>query len=119
VTIYCGGKFVRGPSRDAFGFFLAASLLLAPYAAGNNLLIVYAIGVMPLLLSRRREGILLAGLINLPYCLLPFRELQYWYSASYWTLVLGLAWILFAVRSRGGKGTPSEEPVAVGRTAVA
>jgi uncharacterized membrane protein len=100
LTIFISLRYVRGYSREAVGYLTAASLLLAPYAAGNNVLIVYALGVVPLLLSRRWEGILLAALINLPYLLLPFRELNYWYSASYWTLVLVLAWILFALRLR-------------------
>jgi hypothetical protein len=107
ATVFVCLRYVRGPSREAFGFLTAASLLLAPYAAGNNLLIVYAIGIVPLLLSRRREGVLLAVLINLPYLLLPFRELNYWYSASYWTLVLLLAFILFALRLRARKNTPA------------
>jgi hypothetical protein len=109
LTILFGLRNIRGHSREVFGFLLAASLLLAPYAAGNNLLIVYAIGVVPLLLSRRWEGVLLAVLINLPYLLLPFRGLQYWYSASYWTLVLALAWILFALRVRGLRKKPGPE----------
>jgi hypothetical protein len=103
LTVFIGLRYVRGPSREAFGFFTAVSLLLSPYAAGNNLLVVYAIGVVPLLLSVRWEGVLLAVLINLPYCLLPYRELQYRYSASYWTLILFLAWILFAHRIRDFK----------------
>jgi hypothetical protein len=100
LTVFFFFRYVRGFSREAFGFLSAGSLLLSPYAAGNNLLIVYAIGVVPLLLVRRWEGLLLAALINLPYCLLSFRELNYWYSASYWTLVLVLAWALFALRMR-------------------
>jgi hypothetical protein len=110
LTVFFGARYVRGRSREVFGFFLAASLLLAPYAAGNNLLVVYAIGVVPLLLSRRWEGAVLAGLINLPYLLLPFRELQYWYSASYWTAVLALAWILFFLRVKRMKPEPDPVP---------
>lgn len=109
LTVLFSLRYIRGHSREVFGFLIAGSLLLAPYAAGNNLLIVYAIGVVPLLLSRRWEGVLLAVLINLPYLLLPFRELQYWYSASYWTLVLVLAWILFALRVRELKQNPGPE----------
>ncbi|MBN2086522.1 MAG: DUF2029 domain-containing protein [Anaerolineales bacterium] len=100
VTVFFVFRYVRGFSREAFGFLTAVSLLLSPYAAGNNLLIVYAVGVIPLLLARRWEGVILAVLINLPYGLLPFREWNYWHSASYWTLVLILAWALFALRLR-------------------
>jgi uncharacterized membrane protein len=95
-----GALYVRGYSREALGFLTAASLLLAPYAAGNNALIVYAVAVLPLLLALRWEGVLLAALFNLPYVLLPFPDLNYRYSASYWTLVLVLAWVLLALRLR-------------------
>jgi uncharacterized membrane protein len=98
LVMTAGVWLIRGFSREALGFLTAGSLLLAPYAAGNNLLIVYAIGVMPLLLSRRWEGVLLAAWINLPYLVLPFREVNYRYSATYWTLVLGLAVVLFGLR---------------------
>ncbi|MBN1439126.1 MAG: DUF2029 domain-containing protein [Anaerolineales bacterium] len=100
ATVFVCARHLRGFSREAFGFLLAASLLLAPYAAGNNVLIVYALGVVPMLVLRRGEGILLAALVNLPFLLIPFRELNYQCSASYWTLVLLLAWLLFALRLR-------------------
>jgi uncharacterized membrane protein len=116
VTCFVCLRFVRGPSREAFGFLTAASLLLAPYAAGNNLLILYAIGVVPLLLSRRWEGVLLAALINIPYLLLPFRELNYWYSATYWTLILLLAWVLFALRLRAWRSAPAAEAKPIKRS---
>jgi len=57
-----------------------------------------------LLLARRWEGMLLAGLINLPYLVLPFRELNYRYSATYWTGILVLALVLFALRLRDRRG---------------
>jgi hypothetical protein len=100
VTAYLALRFERGFSLEGLGFLLAASLLLAPYAAGNNVLILYAAAIVPLAITRRREGVLLAVLINLPYLLVPFREIQFRYSAGYWTAVLGLAWVLFAVRTR-------------------
>jgi hypothetical protein len=43
-------------SREKSGLLLAASLLLAPYAAGNSLLTVLAIGVIPLLATPDREA---------------------------------------------------------------
>jgi uncharacterized membrane protein len=113
ATAAVGGLYVRGYSREALGFLTAASLLLAPYAAGNNVLIIYAIAVLPLLLSLRWEGMLLAVLCNLPYVLLPFPDLNYRYSASYWTLVLVLAWVLLALRLRAikKKSGPTEGAV--------
>lgn len=100
LTVVLGVKYVRGYSREAVGFLTAGSLLLAPYASSNNFIIPYAFGVVPLLLARRREGALLAVLVNLPYLLLSFRDVQYQYSALYWTLVMALAWIFFALRLR-------------------
>jgi hypothetical protein len=106
LTALLAARSERGFSLEGLGFLLAASLLLAPYAAGNNVLILYAAAVVPLAIARRREGVLLAVLINLPYLLVPFREIQFRYSAVYWTVVLGLAWILFAVR-----GLPLRRPL--------
>jgi uncharacterized membrane protein len=100
LTALVAAKYCRGYSREAVAFFLSASLLLAPYSAGNNLIVVYVIGAVPLLLARRWEGVLLFGLINLMYFFLPFRDLLYWWSASYWTLVLMISWTLFAIRMR-------------------
>ncbi len=114
ATVAVGVLFVRGYSREALGFFTAASLLLAPYAAGNNALIVYAIAVIPLLLWRRWEGALLAVLFNLPYLLLPFPDLNYRYSASYWTLILLLAWLLLALRLRKIRKAPNPAEGAAG-----
>jgi uncharacterized membrane protein len=107
-TALAAAKYCRGYSREAVAFFLSASLLLAPYSAGNNLIVVYVIGAMPLLLARRWEGALLFGLINLMYCFLPFRDLLYHWSASYWTLVLLISWFLFAIRMRALKGAEME-----------
>ncbi len=101
VTVFICLRYIRGSTREAFGFLTAVSLLLSPYAAGNNVLIVYAIAIIPLLLARRREGVLLAILCNLPYLLLPFPDLNYRYSASYWTMVLILTWVLLIFRLRG------------------
>jgi hypothetical protein len=113
LTAMVAAKYCRGYSRESVAFFLAASLLLAPYSAGNNLIVVYVIGAIPLLLARRWEGVVLFGLINLMYFFLPFRDLLYWWSASYWTLVLMISWFLFAARMRSvkraadaGKKTP-------------
>ena len=109
LTVFFSLRYIRGYSRETVGFLIAVSLLLAPYTAGNNVLIVYALGVVPLLISRRWEGLLLAALINLPYLLLPFWEINFLYSASYWTLVLVLAWILFALRLRELRRKPDPE----------
>ena len=115
LTIVLGAKYVRGYSRDAVGFLTAGSLLLAPYASSNNFIIPYAFGVVPILLARRWEGVVLAVLANLPYLLLSSRDVLYQYSAVYWTFVMALAWILFALRLRNKKegiepGSPAAGP---------
>jgi hypothetical protein len=92
--------YIRSYSREAIGFLTTASLLLAPYAAGNNVLVVYAMAIIPLLIARHWEGVLLAVLCNLPFLLLPFPDVNYRYSASYWTLVLILTWVFLAFRLR-------------------
>jgi hypothetical protein len=117
VTAFLALRFERGFSLEGLGFLLAASLLLAPYAAGNNVLILYAAAVVPLAITRRWEGVLLAVLINLPYLMVPFREMQFRYSAGYWTAVLGLAWMVFAVRGlirRGPLPQPADALAAEG-----
>ncbi len=103
ATVFVAVRYCRGYSREGIALFLSASLLLAPYAAGNNMLVVYVFGALPLLLARRWEGGLLFALINLPYFFLPFRDIMYWWSAPYWTLVLLISWVLFAVRMRAWK----------------
>jgi uncharacterized membrane protein len=100
LTVFVAARYCRGYSREGVAFFLSASLLLAPYAAGNNVLVVYVFGAMPLLLARRWEGAALFALINLPYFFIPFRDLMYWWSAPYWTLVLLISWALLAFRMR-------------------
>jgi hypothetical protein len=102
-TIFIGAKYTHGYSREAVGFFLTASLLLAPYATSNNLLVLYAIAIIPMLLAGRWEGLILFGLVNLPFFFLPFPDLLYAWSASYWTFVLLAAWILLAMRMKNMK----------------
>jgi hypothetical protein len=123
AAIYTAVKCARGFSREALGFFLAASLLLAPYAAGNNVIVVYAVSVIPLAFAGLWEGIFLAVLINAPFLFLPFRGLQYQWSATYWCLVLLLAWFLFAIRLKkikidansGGKTGKADSVTSEGR----
>jgi uncharacterized membrane protein len=103
LTVFVAAKYCRGYARERVAFFLSASLLLAPYAAGNNVLVVYVLGAIPLLLARRWEGIVLFGLINLLYFFLPFRDFLYWWSAPYWTLVLLVSWVLLALCLRALK----------------
>jgi DNA-binding transcriptional LysR family regulator len=71
---------------------IAASLLISPYAAGNSVLAVLAVGIIPLFQSRPRlEGLLIA-LIDLAF--LPPRDWQAYYA----TAILLLAWAVLAWR---------------------
>jgi uncharacterized membrane protein len=112
ASFFLAGKYCRGASRVAFTFLLSASLLLAPYAAGNNVIVIYVLGAIPLLLERRWEGAALFGLINLPYVFLAARDLMYWWSAPYWTLVLLIAWVLCARRMRAQQPDNGKTPLA-------
>ena len=70
----------------------AASLLLAPYAAGNSYLTVYTTGVIPLLQSWWLPGAVLVLLTNLPYLALDSFEILYYWSANYWCFLLFSTW---------------------------
>jgi hypothetical protein len=110
ATVFIGAWKIRGYSWEAVGLLLSASLILSPYAAGNNLLVLYSLAVIPLVLARQWEGVFLAVLINLPYLAIPFRGVQYQYSAAYWTGVLLVSWILCIRRLVAGVGLPASEP---------
>ena len=92
--------FARGfrLSREAAGLLISSSLLLAPYAAGNNLLTVIAIGLPPLFRAHVASALGLAVLADLPYLALAHRDLMVSYGASYSTAVLLAAWGIFAWR---------------------
>ncbi|TFH35433.1 MAG: DUF2029 domain-containing protein [Anaerolineales bacterium] len=106
ITIFCitlyvtfaTGSFVD--HRKA-GLLITASLLLAPYAAGNNLLVVASIGVMPLFISDLKTALALAILIDLPYLMLGQISVVFWYGAYYGTVTLLLMWCVFAWKTRG------------------
>ncbi len=83
-------------SREKAGLLVAAGLLLSPYSAGNSFLTVLAIGIIPLAQSRPRVGAVLIGLTNLPYLALAAPDVWFWWSATYWTALLVLTWVVFA-----------------------
>lgn len=83
----------RTLTREKAAFLVASSLLLAPYAGGNTLLVVVAVGIIPLLQKRLWLGLGLFVLIDIAY---PFNsEAFIWFHASYWTLFLLLMWGIF------------------------
>ncbi len=75
---------------------IAGSLLIAPYAAGNSVLSVLAIGLIPLLQANRLLGGILIVLVNLPY--LWSSDLLYNFQAYYWTVVIFITWAFLAWR---------------------
>lgn len=83
-------------SRIGAGFFITASLLLSPYAAGNSFLTVYAVFIIPLLTYKPKSGILMVTLTNLPYLAILNIDLYFRWSASYWTLLMLLTWTIYA-----------------------
>ncbi|MFN2300167.1 MAG: glycosyltransferase 87 family protein [Anaerolineales bacterium] len=106
ATVAVGGRYIRGYSRDAVGFLSVSSLLLAPYASSNNLLIPYAMAMVPLMRTRRWEGAVLVALTNLPYLLVNLPDIARQYGTYYWTLVMVFAWMVFAVRIRRKAAEP-------------
>jgi hypothetical protein len=80
-------------SREKAAMLIAASLLLAPYAAGNSFLTVLAVGIIPLFQSRPRLGWFLILLIDLQYILqFVARDFLYANGAYYWMLMLVFVW---------------------------
>jgi hypothetical protein len=75
-------------SRPKAAALVAASLLLAPYAAGNSYLTVLAVGLLPVVLEGNALAVILMILVDLPY--LAGRDLVFSMSANYWTAVLAL-----------------------------
>ncbi len=80
------------------GFLVAAALLLAPYAAGNSLLIVVALGMIPLFLESPKLGLLLLGGTDAQY--LFSASFRYHMSATYITALLLLSWGVLGVYLR-------------------
>jgi len=82
------------------GLLISASLLLSPYAAGNNLLAIVAIGVVPMFRSDFKSAMLLGVLVNLPYLAVTQSSIRFSYGAFYSTVVLLIAWCVFAWKTR-------------------
>jgi hypothetical protein len=100
ATLYFA--FTPGPNISRFkaGLLVSASLLLAPYAAGNSFLAVLAIGIIPLFQRHRRLGLALILLADLPILASPA---LLWWQAYYWTFLLLLSWGAFLWTAQGEK----------------
>ena len=67
ATLYIAFSTGHSVDRCKAGLLIGASLLLSPYAAGNSLLAIAAIGVVPLFRSDLKSALALGILIDLPY----------------------------------------------------
>ncbi len=84
-------------NREKAGMLIAASLLIAPYAAGNSLLTILAVGVIPLFQERPRIGLILIAMID---CLFLWNnDMLFYYQASFQTLTLLTIWAALAWRT--------------------
>ena len=115
ITLFVAWKSRTTFSREKAGMLIAGSLLVAPYAAGNSVLSVLAIGMIPLLQSNLLLGGFLLVLVNLPY--LWSSDMLYNFQAYYLTIVVFLTWAILARRCLSAdsqlqavEGTPVDLP---------
>lgn len=66
-SLWAAGHGAGPLGRPQMGMLIAGGMLAAPYSQALSLLVVLAIGVVPVMLTRPRYGILLFVLFNLPY----------------------------------------------------
>lgn len=81
-------------SRETIGMLIAASLLVSPYSAGNSILTVIAIGIMPLFQTNPISGLMIFALVNASWWL-HIQEQQAAFS-NYSTLLLIILFLLLA-----------------------
>jgi len=100
-------------TREQTAFAISASLLLAPYSAGNSLLAVLAIGILSGLREAPGMTLALIALINAPYA----ARLLSWdvvdWQAGYWTVVLLLTWGALGRLLLQAENRPAEDAVSV------
>ena len=92
-ALYTWGDDEFSPLQAAF--LVAAGLMLAPYAAGNSLVTVVALGAVPLFLEAPWLGLLLLAATDAQYFFSP--SFRYHTGASYVTAVLLLSWATLGV----------------------
>lgn len=85
------------PHRAVPGMLLAASVLLAPYAAGNNLVSLLAVGVAPLLVGSPGLGILIILIEDLKY--VASADWMVAHGANYAAAEFLLIWLILCARS--------------------
>jgi hypothetical protein len=84
----------RSISREKAAFLSAASMLLAPYTAGNSVLIVLAVGIVSLLRRRLLIALLIFAVTNSFYYFNQ-PENATWF-AYFWTTYLLANWLILA-----------------------
>lgn len=82
-------------SRELAGMLVAASLLIAPYSAGNSVLVILAIGIIPVFQQRVGLGLALILLYNMPF-LLNNAEYRHLYAYYHTALTLISTFVLAA-----------------------
>jgi hypothetical protein len=98
ITIYVMWRSRTTLSREKTGMLCAASLLLAPYTAGNNLLVVFAIGVIPLFQKHPLWGGLLIVLMDAQIFVnnAQYTNINAYYSTALlllsWGVLMGYIW---------------------------
>jgi len=108
LTLFIAWRSDRTFSRYKAAMLAAASLLIAPYSAGNTVLVVMAVGVIPLFQARPGWGLLLIALIDLPF-LIPTDALLVSFG-YYSTLLLLLLWATMIVQI--GREAPIRKPAS-------
>jgi hypothetical protein len=96
ITLFVAWKSRTTLTREKAGMLIAGSLLIALYAAGNSVLSVLAIGMIPLFQSNRLLGGILIALVNIPFLWSP--DMLYNFQAYYWTAVILITWAILAWR---------------------
>lgn len=83
-------------TREKAGMLIAAGLIVAPYAAGNSALSIYAVGIVVMVFKQQTRwvGLILLILANALYITLGQDNWLLNYSAYYWTGFFILSWLL-------------------------
>lgn len=93
LTLVTVWRSERTISRTKAAFLMAASLLLAPYAAGLALLSPLAVGIIPFFQKRPLPGLLLIMMTNVPLFFFT-RAITVSWGAWYVTLELLIVWLV-------------------------
>lgn len=105
-------------SRELAGMLVAASLLIAPYSAGNSVLVVLAIGIIPLFQRQVALGLALIALYNVPFALnnAGYRHVYaYYHTALALISMIALGASVLRHQQRrveGHRGEPAVSPAA-------